>query len=154
RAFDGSPGVAFVPQAETYSPLGERLASAGTGATESAPEPLLHHAPDKAIRLASSLADADDSVALLEALIKPTAVSAAGPPTAERSFETAPPSAEVAGPAPGPDSEPGRREGAWTPAGVRPWAWLAGAGGLAALLLVARRWWRGPRQRGTRPVRG
>src|SRR5262249_9667881 len=51
RTFDGSPGVAFVPQAETYSPLGERLASAGTGARETAPEPLLPHAPDKALRL-------------------------------------------------------------------------------------------------------
>jgi hypothetical protein len=145
---DTSLGVAFVPEAETYRPLGERLARDAKGAGENASALLLHDAADKALRLASSQADADDSVALMEAITGPEAVSAAEPPpapppwTAERSLETVPSPAGAAGPAPG----PGREEDA-APAGPRPWAWLAGAGGLAAaLLMVARRWWRGRRR--------
>jgi hypothetical protein len=137
RTFFTSPGVAFVPEAETYGSLGERLAGAGKGAGENAPAPL-HRAVEKALRLASSLADADDSVALIEAVTGPEAVSAGGPPPAR-------PSPGVRGPA------PQRREETEALAGARHWAWLAGAGGLAALLLVARRWWRGRRPR---PVRG
>ncbi len=155
-AADTSPGAAFVPEGETYRPLGERLPSDGKGAGENASALLSHGVADKALRLASSLADADDSVALVEAITGPEAVSAAGPPpappprTAERSLETVPSSTGAAGPTPG----PGREEKV-VPAGARHWNWLAGAAVLTALLLVARCGWRGRRRpTGHRPVRG
>jgi hypothetical protein len=154
-ASDTSLGVAFVPEGETYRPLGERLPSDGKGAGENAAALLSHGTADKALRLASSLAYADDSVALVEAITGPEAVSAAGappapPPSPERPPKTVPSSAGAAGHPPG----PGREENV-APAGARHWAWLAGAAGLAALLLAARCGWRGRRRpTGHCPVRG
>jgi hypothetical protein len=158
---DTLPGIAFVPEAETFRPLSERLAGAGAGSRpegrgENASGLLLQPVADKALRLASSLAEADDSVALMEAITGPEAVAVAEPPpgppprTTERSLASVPSAAAATDPAPA----PGRQENV-APAGARYWPWLAAAGALAPLLLVARRWWQGRRcPREPCPVRG
>jgi hypothetical protein len=143
--YETSPGVAFVPEAETFRPLSQRLATGG-GAGENRASILWQPVTGKALRLASSMADADDSVAVVEAITRAEAVSGAPPTspvrTSERQRETTPAPAEAAGPAPGPE----RAKDAARP-DSRLWVWLAGAGSLATgLLLAVRQWWPGRRQ--------
>src|SRR5262249_25237008 len=93
RGGAGGPGSPRAPPPDP--PLGP---PSGPGGGPSGPlgERLPSDVADKGLRLASSLAYADDSVALVEAITGPGAAAAAGPPPAppppspERSLETAP----------------------------------------------------------------